>query len=73
MIDSNQRVARFEPISWQLIWQLPDKIEQVDILSTTEGSNGATDNVTADVTADVNGDVNGDVNADVNGQVTPEL
>ena len=57
MIDSNQRVARFEPISWQLIWQLPDKIEQVDILSTTEDSNGVTD----------------DVNADVNGQVTPEL
>ena len=47
MIDSNQRVARFEPISWQLIWQLPDKIEQVDILSTT----------TDDVNADVNGQV----------------
>ena len=57
MIDSNQRVARFEPISWQLIWQLLDKIEQVDILSTPEGRNGVTD----------------DVNADVNGQVMPEL
>ena len=57
MIDSNQQVARFEPISWQLICQLLDKIEQVDILLTTEGSDGVTD----------------DVNADVNGQVTPEL
>ena len=61
MIDSNQRVARFKPISWLLIWQLPDKIEQVDILLTTEDSNGVTD------------EVNADVNADVNGQVTPEL
>ena len=61
MIDSNQRVARFQPISWQPIWQPPDKIEQVDILSTTEDSNGITD------------DVNADVNADVNGQVTPGL
>ena len=57
MIDSYQQVVRFEPFSWQLIWQLPDKIEQVDILSTTEDSDGITD----------------DVNADVNGQVTPEL
>ena len=57
MIDSYQRVARFEPFSWQLIWQLLDKIEQVDILSTPEGRNGVTD----------------DVNADVNGQVMPEL
>ena len=57
MIDSNQRVARFEPISWKPIWQLLDKIEQVDILSTPEGRNGATD----------------DVNADINGQVTPGL
>ena len=61
MIDSNQRVARFQPFSWQPIWQLPDKIEQVDILSTPEDRNS----VTADVTADVN--------ADVNGQVTPGL
>ena len=61
MIDSNQRVARFEPISWQLIWQLPDKLEQVDILSTMEESNGLTD------------DVNDEFNADVNGQVMPEL
>ena len=61
MIDSNQQVARFEPISWQLIWQLPDKLEQVDILSTTEDSDGVTDGV------------NADVNADINGQVTPEL
>ena len=61
MIDSYQRVARFEPFSWQLIWQLPDKIEQVDILSTMEGSDGVTD------------EVNADVNADVHGHVTPEL
>ena len=57
MIDSNQRVARFEPISWQLIWQLLDKIEQVNILSTLKGKSGVTD----------------DINADVNGLVTPEL
>ena len=49
MIDSYQRVARFKPFSWQLIWQLPDKIEQVDILLMMEGSNG--------VNADVNGQV----------------
>ena len=57
MFDSYQLVARFEPISWQLIWQLLDKIEQVDILLTPEGRNGVTD----------------DVNTEVNGQVMPEL
>ena len=57
MIDSYQLVARFEPISWQLIWQILNKSELVDQLPTPEDRNGVTD----------------DVNADVNGQVTPEL
>ena len=51
MIDSYQLVARFEPISWQL----PDKIEQVDILLTSEGSNRIANDINADVNADING------------------
>ena len=65
MSDSNQRVAAFQPFSWQLIWQLLNKSELVGQFPTPEDRNGVTD--------DVNADVNHDVNADVNGQVTPGL
>ena len=57
MIGSNQRVATFQPFSWQLIWQLLNKSELVDQLRTLEDRNGVTDDVNADVNADVNGQV----------------